>query len=137
MRSPWVFLTHITPKVLANANRLIAVGAFCIGTNQIDLTGCLKKGVVVFNAPYSNTRSVVELAIGEIIFLLRNIPDKIRNMNLGLWTKSSENSVEIRGKNRETGRICVAGSILPRNLNRDVKGVKPEVRRETIVVTHV
>lgn len=90
--------THITKKVLENANRLIGVGAFCIGTNQIDLEECLKKGVAVFNAPYSNTRSVVELAIGEIILLMRNLPDKIRLMHEGKWEKSANNSFETRGK---------------------------------------
>ncbi|WP_286760563.1 phosphoglycerate dehydrogenase [Salegentibacter sp. UBA1130] len=90
--------THLTEKVLENANRLIAVGAFCIGTNQIDLQACLKKGVAVFNAPYSNTRSVVELAIGEIILLMRNLPDKMRLMHEGKWEKSANNSFETRGK---------------------------------------
>ncbi len=90
--------TQITPKVLENANRLLAVGAFCIGTNQIDLQGCLEKGIAVFNAPFSNTRSVVELAIGEIIFLIRNLPDKIKQMHDGRWDKSAINSFEIRGK---------------------------------------
>ncbi|WP_037315109.1 phosphoglycerate dehydrogenase [Salegentibacter sp. Hel_I_6] len=90
--------THLTEKVLANANRLIAVGAFCIGTNQIDLQTCLKKGIAVFNAPYSNTRSVVELAIGEIILLMRNLPDKMRLMHEGKWEKSANNSFETRGK---------------------------------------
>lgn len=90
--------TQLTAKVLENANRLIAVGAFCIGTNQIDLEKCLEKGIAVFNAPYSNTRSVVELAIGEIILLMRNLPDKIRSMHEGNWDKSASNSFEIRGK---------------------------------------
>ncbi len=90
--------TQLTKKVLANAQRLIAVGAFCIGTNQIDLEECLEKGVAVFNAPYSNTRSVVELAIGEIILLMRNLPDKIAKMHEGNWDKSANNSFEIRGK---------------------------------------
>lgn len=90
--------TQLTEKVLKNANRLIAVGAFCIGTNQIDLEACLKKGVAVFNAPFSNTRSVVELAIGEIILLMRNLPDKITQMHQGKWNKSAGNSFEIRGK---------------------------------------
>lgn len=90
--------THLTKKVLENANRLIGVGAFCIGTNQIDLEECLKKGIAVFNAPYSNTRSVVELAIGEIILLMRNLPDKIRLMHEGKWEKSASNSFETRGK---------------------------------------
>jgi len=90
--------TQLTKKVLDNANRLISVGAFCIGTNQIDLDECLKKGVAVFNAPYSNTRSVVELVIGEIILLMRNLPDKIRAMHEGNWRKSADNSYETRGK---------------------------------------
>ena len=90
--------TNLTEKVLKNANRLIAVGAFCIGTNQIDLEACLKKGVAVFNAPFSNTRSVVELAIGEIIFLMRNLPDRIAEMHEGEWNKSAKGSYEIRGK---------------------------------------
>ncbi|MEP6260379.1 MAG: phosphoglycerate dehydrogenase [Gillisia sp.] len=90
--------TQLTKKVLDNAPRLIAVGAFCIGTNQIDLETCLEKGIAVFNAPYSNTRSVVELAIGEIILLSRNLPDKMAKMHLGEWDKSASNSREIRGK---------------------------------------
>ena len=69
--------TEITKKVLESAPKLQAIGAFCIGTNQIDLDECLKRGVVVFNAPYSNTRSVVELVIGEIIMLIRaRLPTK-------------------------------------------------------------
>lgn len=90
--------TQLSRKVLENAPRLIAVGAFCIGTNQIDLDACLEKGVAVFNAPFSNTRSVVELAIGEIILLSRNLPDKIGQMHNGNWDKSANNSREIRGK---------------------------------------
>lgn len=90
--------TQLTEKVLKNANRLISVGAFCIGTNQIDLEACLKKGVAVFNAPFSNTRSVVELAIGEIILLMRNLPDRIAEMHRGEWNKSAQGSYEIRGK---------------------------------------
>ncbi|MGB0525599.1 MAG: phosphoglycerate dehydrogenase [Flammeovirgaceae bacterium] len=90
--------THVTRKVLEHANRLMVVGAFCIGTNQIDLDACLEKGVVVFNAPFSNTRSVVELAIGEIIMLMRGIPDKNRDMHVGKWSKTAVGSNEIRGK---------------------------------------
>jgi len=91
--------TNITKKVLESADRLMAVGAFCIGTNQIDLEESTKKGIAVFNAPYSNTRSVVELAIAEIIMLMRNLPDKIRAMHEGVWDKSATNSFEIRNKN--------------------------------------
>ncbi len=90
--------THITKRVLDNADRLMVVSAFCIGTNQIDLEECLRKGVAVFNAPYSNTRSVVELAIAEMIILIRNIPDKIHAMHQGKWDKSAKGSFEIRGK---------------------------------------
>ncbi|CAA9269800.1 MAG: Phosphoserine phosphatase / D-3-phosphoglycerate dehydrogenase [uncultured Adhaeribacter sp.] len=90
--------TQVTQKVIESANKLMAVGAFCIGTNQIDLKACAKAGVAVFNAPYSNTRSVVELAIGEIIMLSRNIPTKSEKMHQGKWDKSAHNSFEVRGK---------------------------------------
>jgi D-3-phosphoglycerate dehydrogenase len=90
--------TNVTAKVLENADKLMVVGAFCIGTNQIDLETCTSKGIAVFNAPFSNTRSVVELAIGEIIMLMRNIPDKTRDMHLSKWNKSASNSFEVRGK---------------------------------------
>ncbi len=90
--------TQVTSKVLQNAKRLLGIGAFCIGTNQIDLEAAQKKGVAVFNAPFSNTRSVVELAIGEIIMLMRNLPDRFTAMHDGKWNKSAQNSFEIRGK---------------------------------------
>lgn len=91
--------TQVTAKVLENADRLISVGAFCIGTNQVDLEACLKKGVAVFNAPFSNTRSVVEMAIAEIIVLYRGLFDRARAMHDGQWNKSASGSYEIRGKN--------------------------------------
>ncbi|ELR73717.1 D-3-phosphoglycerate dehydrogenase [Fulvivirga imtechensis AK7] len=91
--------TQVTAKVLESANRLIAVGAFCIGTNQIDLDACLRKGVAVFNAPFSNTRSVVEMAIAEIIVLMRRLFDRSSAMHEGRWDKSAKGSFEIRGKN--------------------------------------
>ncbi|MEQ9297404.1 MAG: phosphoglycerate dehydrogenase [Cyclobacteriaceae bacterium] len=90
--------TQVTAKVLKKAKRLLGIGAFCIGTNQIDLDAAQKKGVAVFNAPFSNTRSVVELAIGEIIMLMRNLPDRFAAMHSGQWNKSAQNSYEIRGK---------------------------------------
>ena len=90
--------TQVTRKVIESANRLISIGAFCIGTNQIDLTACSEKGIAVFNAPFSNTRSVVELALGEIIMLLRNIPTRSNQMHAGVWQKSASNSYEVRGK---------------------------------------
>ena len=91
--------TQLTQKVLDAADKLMAVGAFCIGTTQIDLEACKKKGVVVFNAPYSNTRSVVELAIGEIIMLMRSIFPRSTEIHNGQWNKTAENSREVRGKN--------------------------------------
>ena len=91
--------TKLTPKVLDAANKLLVVGAFCIGTTQIDLDYCKKKGVVVFNAPYSNTRSVVELAIGQIIMLFRNVFTRSTEIHNGEWNKTAVNSKEIRGKN--------------------------------------
>lgn len=91
--------TQLTPKVLDAANKLLVVGAFCIGTTQIDLEYCQKKGVVVFNAPYSNTRSVVELAIGQIIMLMRNIFPRSVEIHQGQWKKTAKNSREVRGKN--------------------------------------
>ena len=90
--------TQVTARVLAAANRLIAIGAFCIGTNQIDLPAAMKKGVAVFNAPFSNTRSVVELTLAELIVLARRIPEKNPKMHLGEWDKSAQGAFEIRGK---------------------------------------
>lgn len=90
--------TQLTKKVLESANRLMAVGAFCIGTNQIDLETATERGVAVFNAPYSNTRSVVELAVGEMILLIRNIVTKSNQMHNGNWDKSANGSFEVRGK---------------------------------------
>ncbi|HKZ38631.1 MAG TPA: HAD-IB family phosphatase, partial [Chryseolinea sp.] len=90
--------TQVTAKVLENANRLMAIGAFCIGTNQIDLKTATEKGIAVFNAPFSNTRSVVELAIAEMIMLIRNIVDKSVKMHKGVWDKSAKGSFEVRGK---------------------------------------
>ena len=90
--------THVTAKVLEHAKKLHAVGTFCIGTNQVDLNACSMKGISVFNAPYSNTRSVVELALGQIIMLVRNTFEKSKMMHAGVWDKSATNSVEIRGK---------------------------------------
>ncbi|NNF19239.1 MAG: phosphoglycerate dehydrogenase [Flavobacteriaceae bacterium] len=91
--------TQVTQKVLDAANKLLVVGAFCIGTTQIDLDYCKKRGVVVFNAPYSNTRSVVELAIGQIIMLMRSIFPRSMEIHSGQWQKTAANSREVRGKN--------------------------------------
>ncbi len=91
--------TQVTKKVLEAANKLLVVGAFCIGTTQIDLDNCKRKGVVVFNAPYSNTRSVVELAIGEIIMLMRSVFPRSMEIHNGQWQKTAAGSREVRGKN--------------------------------------
>jgi len=90
--------THVTAKVLEHADKLLAVGAFCIGTKQIDLGACKERGVAVFNAPYSNTRSVVELAIGEIISLKRNVFVRSNELHAGAWKKTAAGSFEIRNK---------------------------------------
>ena len=90
--------TNVTKKVIESANRLLSVGAFCIGTNQIDLNECAKNGITVFNAPYSNTRSVVEIVLGQMINLMRSIVDKSNDMHRGIWRKDSINSYEIRNK---------------------------------------
>jgi D-3-phosphoglycerate dehydrogenase / 2-oxoglutarate reductase len=90
--------THVTARVLDAAPELIAVGAFCIGTNQIDLHAAAERGVTVFNAPYSNTRSVVELAIAEIVALTRRLTDKNALMHAGVWDKSADGAHEVRGR---------------------------------------
>ncbi|WP_190809747.1 phosphoglycerate dehydrogenase [Flagellimonas sp. S3867] len=91
--------TQVTEKVLEAANKLLVVGAFCIGTTQINLEAAKRKGVVVFNAPYSNTRSVVELALGQIIMLMRNVFTRSSEIHKGEWNKTAINSREVRGKN--------------------------------------
>ncbi len=90
--------TKVTEKVLDNAPELQAIGAFCIGTNQIDLEAAAQRGVAAFNAPYSNTRSVVELVIAEIIALARRLTEKTDRMHDGIWDKSAQGSHEVRGR---------------------------------------
>lgn len=90
--------TQVTRKVLESADSLRAIGAFCIGTNQIALTDANKRGVPVFNAPFSNTRSVAEMMICQIVMLARRFGDRNNEMHRGTWTKSAEGSREIRGK---------------------------------------
>lgn len=90
--------THVTRNVLESAPQLQSVGAFCIGTNQIDLDAATELGVAVFNAPYSNTRSVVELAVAEIIAMARKLTDRNRDMHRGVWDKSAVGSHEVRGR---------------------------------------
>ncbi|UCX06019.1 phosphoglycerate dehydrogenase [Shewanella glacialimarina] len=90
--------TQLTAEVLSHAEKLVAIGCFCIGTNQVDLAAAEKLGVPVFNAPFSNTRSVAELVIGEIIMLMRGIPQRNAQCHRGGWLKSANGSVEVRGK---------------------------------------
>ncbi|MDO6431658.1 phosphoglycerate dehydrogenase [Flavitalea sp. BT771] len=90
--------TQITSKVLDAAKKLQAIGCFCIGVNQVDLKSAKNHGVVVFNAPYSNTRSVAELVIGLAIMLIRRIPDKSKAAHEGIWLKEAKGSYELRGK---------------------------------------
>jgi D-3-phosphoglycerate dehydrogenase / 2-oxoglutarate reductase len=90
--------TQITEKILAHAGKLLCIGTYCIGTNQIDLSKSAQQGVVVFNAPYSNTRSVVELALGEMLVLIRNVYTKSNLLHQGIWDKSANSSFEVRGK---------------------------------------
>jgi D-3-phosphoglycerate dehydrogenase / 2-oxoglutarate reductase len=90
--------TQITEKVLVAAKKLQVIGCFCIGVNQIDLKAATQKGITVFNAPYSNTRSVAELVIGSSIMLIRRIPDKNKAAHEGIWNKDSRESFELRGK---------------------------------------
>lgn len=90
--------TRVTPSVLASATDLIAVGAFCIGTNQVDLAAAAREGVAVFNAPFSNTRSVVELALAEMICLTRGLTDKTSALHAGVWDKSAKGAHEMRGR---------------------------------------
>lgn len=90
--------TFLTADVLAHAERLIAIGCFCIGTNQVDLSAAEKRGIPVFNAPFSNTRSVAELVLGEILLLLRNVPQANAEVHRGIWNKSATGSNEARGK---------------------------------------
>jgi len=90
--------TQLTAEVFAQAAKLAAVGCFCIGTNQVDLVAARERGIAVFNAPYSNTRSVAELVLAEAILLLRGVPEKSAVAHRGGWLKSAENAYEIRGK---------------------------------------
>lgn len=115
--------THLTAEIFDCAKKLIAVGCFCIGTNQVDLQAACERGVVVFNAPYSNTRSVAELVLAEAILLLRGIPEKNMVSHRGGWLKSATNSFEIRGKTLGIvgyGSIGTQLSILAEGLGMNV-----------------
>ena len=149
--------TQITKRVLDAAKKLQAIGCFCIGVNQVDLKAATKNGVVVFNAPYSNTRSVAELVIGLSIMLIRRIPDKNKAAHEGTWMKDAKNSFELRGK---TFGIIGYGNIgsqvsvlaeamgmkvifydvetkLPLGNAEDAKSLKELLNRADIVTLHV
>lgn len=115
--------TNVTQRVVEAAEKLMVVSAFCIGTKQINLEACKEKGIVVFNAPYSNTRSVVELAIGEIIMLMRSVFQRSTEIHNGQWNKTAEGSKEVRGKKLGIvgyGNIGKQLSILAEALGMDV-----------------
>ena len=115
--------THLTERVLDAADSLVAIGAFCIGTNQIDLDAASERGVTVFNAPFSNTRSVVELAIAEIIAMTRRLTEKNQLMHDGVWDKSADGAHEVRGRTLGIvgyGNIGTQLSVLAENLGMQV-----------------
>ncbi|OBU24470.1 phosphoglycerate dehydrogenase [Photobacterium aquimaris] len=115
--------TQLTPEVFAAAKKLTAVGCFCIGTNQVDLNEAIRRGIPVFNAPFSNTRSVAELVLGEILLLLRGIPEKNAKAHRGEWLKSADQSFEARGKTLGIigyGHIGTQLGILAENLGMRV-----------------
>lgn len=149
--------TLITANVLAAAKKLQAIGCFCIGVNQVDLAAATKNGVVVFNAPYSNTRSVAELVIGASVMLIRRIPDKNKAAHEGIWMKESKGSYELRGKTLGIigyGNIGSQVSVLAEALGmkvifydvetklplgnaEDAKSLKELLHRSDIVTLHV
>ena len=115
--------THVTQRVLEAAPKLVAIGAFCIGTNQVDLDAASERGVTVFNAPFSNTRSVVELAIAEIISMTRRLTEKNALMHDGVWDKSADGAHEVRGRTLGIigyGNIGTQLSVLAENLGMQV-----------------
>jgi D-3-phosphoglycerate dehydrogenase / 2-oxoglutarate reductase len=123
--------SHVTPRVLSSAPELIAIGAFCIGTDQIDLAACARNGVAVFNAPYSSTRSVVEIILGEILLLARGVFAKSQKLHRGVWDKSAIGSNEIRGKKLGIigyGKIGSQLSVLAESLGMEVYFYDLEVK---------
>ena len=115
--------TQVTNKVIENAKDLLVTGAFCIGTNQIDLKSAAESGVAVFNAPFSNTRSVVELAISEIIALTRRLTERDKSLHNGIWDKTADGAHEVRGKTLGIigyGNIGTQLSVLAENLGMSV-----------------
>ncbi len=115
--------TRLTREVIASAPKLVTIGAFCIGTNQIDLDAAMMRGIPVFNAPFSNTRSVAELVLAEITFLLRGIPAKNAQLHCGVWAKSADDAREVRGKTLGIvgyGNIGTQLSVMAEALGMDV-----------------
>jgi D-3-phosphoglycerate dehydrogenase len=115
--------TQVTARVLAAAPQLVGIGAFCIGTDQIDLAAAASAGIAAFNAPFSNTRSVVELALAEIIMLARRLPEKNTGMHAGIWDKAANGSHEVRGRTLGIvgyGNIGAQLSVLAENLGMQV-----------------
>jgi D-3-phosphoglycerate dehydrogenase / 2-oxoglutarate reductase len=115
--------TQLTEKVFDAAQKLVAVGCFCIGTNQVDLKAATRRGIAVFNAPFSNTRSVAELVLAQAILLLRGVPEKSAKAHRGEWLKSAKDSYEIRGKKLGIigyGNIGTQFSVLAEGLGMDV-----------------
>src|SRR5437868_2411711 len=115
--------TQITRRVIEASPKLQAIGAFCIGTNQIDLAAASDHGITVFNAPFSNTRSVVELAIAEIISMTRRLTEKNQAMHAGVWDKSADGAHEVRGRTLGIvgyGNIGTQLSVLAENLGLSV-----------------
>jgi D-3-phosphoglycerate dehydrogenase len=149
--------TRVTPKVIDAGRRLLSVGCFCIGTNQVALEAAAKRGVVVFNAPFSNTRSVAELVLCEVIALSRKLMDRSRGMHDGTWTKSATGSFEVRGKTlgivgyghigRQVGVLAEALGMqvlfydivqqLPMGNNREVDSLKELLAASDFVTLHV
>jgi D-3-phosphoglycerate dehydrogenase len=115
--------TRLTREAIASAPKLMTIGAFCIGTNQIDLDAAMMRGIPVFNAPFSNTRSVAELVLAEITFLLRGIPAKNALLHRGVWAKSADDAREVRGKTLGIvgyGNIGTQLSVMAEALGMDV-----------------
>ena len=116
--------THISEAVLEAAEKLVAVGCFCIGTNQVDLSAARKRGIAVFNAPFSNTRSVAELVLGEILLLFRGIPERNAIAHRGGWLKTANGSFEARGKTLGIigyGHIGTQLGIMAENIGMNVE----------------
>ena len=149
--------TQLNKKVLESADKLLAIGCFCIGTNQVDLETATKRGIAVFNAPYSNTRSVAELVIGLFVMLIRRISDKNIAAHKGVWDKDANGSYELRGKTLGIvgyGNIGSQVSILAENLGlnviyydiltklplgnaKQIKSLKDLLKKSDIVTLHV